>query len=424
VTFLHRMAIGIDIVVIGLFLWEPLRARDQQRDRQARECGQSRIVATRGLVAAACVMFLAFSVVASIPGDEPGSGPWFDWRNLDLREGILVPELKPDVANALIDGDVAAREAQLASVSRQTFLQGRDLRFANLFHAVLPRADLRARQLPGGPLETSNLMGANLRYALMQQVLLDDADLRDAALVGAQLQGTQFARALMAGCDLAGAQLQDAKLHRANLEGANLSGTQLQGADLSEAVLKGAKLAGANLQGAMLRNVQLKDADLSNADLRGAVLFDAAFDDARLHGAKLKWAVLEGASFTGAQVSDTDVDVTRANSPIQPVAADEDVAKNLVDLACSDAYVARGIAMRALSSNDPYREPLVRALGSAMTGPSPCHPLEILPAGPKTALVQAFAEAGKANAKADRVATNTVPSLSRTRNTLTAKREE
>jgi len=410
VTWLHRFALWGDVGLIGLFLWTPLRMRDHQRDQQAHVDGRSRIVATRGLVAAACATFVAFSFVASIPGDEPGTGPWFARRNLDLREEVLTPNLSAALVNALTDGDVKRRDEELNKVSRQTFLEGRDLRHANLFHAVLPRFDLRAHTTGDSRLETK-LTGAHLEYALMQEVLLDDADLARASLMGAQLQGSRLERANLAASDLSGAQLQDAKLSRARLDGARLAEAQFQGADLSGAVLKGASLQGADLQGAILRNADLNDADLTGADLRGADLSHARFDDAQLRSAKLKWALLDGATFSNAGLVDVD---GAPDVVVKPVAADDeaaarDLVANLVTLACGDPYVARGVAARGLSSSDPHRRLLVAQLARSIEQHDECRGMALLPETTKTALSDANDDGKTAPQTGQQLVTSAAP---------------
>ena len=85
--------------------------------------------------------------------------------------------------------------------------------------------------------------------------------------------GTDGARANLAGANLAGANLA-----RANLEGANLAGANLYGANLYSANLARANLAGANLY----------SANSARANLAGANLYSAKLEGANLYGAKLE----------------------------------------------------------------------------------------------------------------------------------------
>lgn len=69
-------------------------------------------------------------------------------------------------------------------------------------------------------------------------------------------------RANLRGRDLSGADLSESNLEFADLEDANLNQTNLQGA-----ILFGANLAGANLTSADLRGTNLRDANLLGATL-------------------------------------------------------------------------------------------------------------------------------------------------------------
>jgi uncharacterized protein YjbI with pentapeptide repeats len=340
------------------------------------------------MVLVVCVGVLVFSVVASIPDEKDAEGLWFDMRNLNLRERVLTKDaLSPEAINGLSDGDVQRREEELAKVSRLSFLQGRDLRFANFFNAVLPRLDLRSRR-DGDELIETRLEGADLRFAQMQQVLLDDANLQGALLRGAQLQGGSLPRAALQGVDLTQAQLQEANLVGAQLNGAVLRDAQLQGANLSTAVLHGTNLAGAHLQGANLRNAQLQGADLSAAALQGADLSDAQLDGATLRGAHLQGALLQGATIGTADLTDAHLEMTglsrtgAARGAVDPAT----LVPYLRKLACADAYTARGLSAQALSSSDPGRRALSRALLAGIDADAECRGLQLLPEATRAAL--------------------------------------
>jgi uncharacterized protein YjbI with pentapeptide repeats len=412
VTLSHRLAVLIDAALILGLLWQPLSARNEgMPGHDPVRTRRHRFLPARTMALVICAVVVAICFAASIPGEQRGKSVWFNMRNLNLRERILTSTPMPaEAINALADGDVRQREEQLQKVSRQNFLQGRDLRYANFYNAVLPRLDLRSERSgePNVDRRETHLEGAIFDWAQMQQVLLDDANLRGASLRGAQLQGGILASTELDGADLSQARLQDAKLPHVLLNGATLKDAQLQGADLTEAVLESADLSGANLQGALLRGAHLKRANLSDADLEGADL-----SGAQLGGATLRRANLRGALF-GDQAFDLAVDVEGANFELtaldparlarcpDPKACEESgnasdaeqLVTYLLKLACDDAYVARGLGTRALSSNDPEKSRLRAALLQHHGSGTECAGIALLPSSLLHALM--MAEEGEA----------------------------
>jgi uncharacterized protein YjbI with pentapeptide repeats len=162
-----------------------------------------------------------------------------------------------------------------------------DLRDAFLSHTYLNGADLRGAELHGADLNGADFHGTNLSYADLHGADLRQGHLRGANLSQAHLQGADFSYAALQGADLSSAGLQ----------GADLSTTHLQGADLRHANLQGADLGGAGLQG-----VDLRDADLQGGNLRGTDLQGAALTQAHLEGADLSHAGLQGADLTYAHL--------------------------------------------------------------------------------------------------------------------------
>jgi len=79
---------------------------------------------------------------------------------------------------------------------------------------------------------------------------LEGANLRGANLRGAYLRGANLRGANLMGAYLRGANLRGAYLEGAYLRGANLRGAYLEGANLRDAYLMGAYLEGAYLEGA------------------------------------------------------------------------------------------------------------------------------------------------------------------------------
>lgn len=385
VTWSQRLAVIADVVMILAFLWRPLAAREAARRGRPDPGARARLrklISLQVLVGTVCAVVLVLSIVAVIPGDQPGAGYWFSMRNLNLRGRVLTKEpLTPQAINALADGDVQRREQELAGVSRLNSLQGRDLRHANFFNAVLPRLDLRSEQ--------TQLQGADLQWAQMQEVLLDDANLQDTKLRGAQLQGASLVRAKLHDADLSYAQLQDAKLGGATLQGATLRNAQLQGADLSAARAGAIDLTDAQLQGANLRGAQLQGANLSGASLQGADLSGAHLDGAQGRGANLKGALLTGTVLDGAKLTDANLELTGLDRSFGKTAGDASpaqLADYLGDLACGDAYVARGLAAQALSSGDAARRALTSVLLKRAESSADCRGVELLPANARAAL--------------------------------------
>ena len=132
----------------------------------------------------------------------------------------------------------------------EAYLEGANLRGADLEGAYLRGANLRDADLAGANLRGANLEGANLRGADLAGAYLRGANLRDADLAGANLRGANLRDAYLRGANLRGADLADANLRGANLRGADLVGANLRGANLRGADLVGANLRGANLRGA------------------------------------------------------------------------------------------------------------------------------------------------------------------------------
>ncbi len=407
VTRLHQLAGVVDVLLV-LALWPRLSVSDDRLIGQAAtwRAGMRTLVPLP--TATVCGVCLVFSLaIATIPGelsrpsgdtaDPPETGfwsqiqsEWFSARNLNLRESVLTEnKLAADIINDLDQGNVAQRENALRNVSSLNFLQGRDLRYANLYHAILPKLDLRSPR-SGNELSTrTQLRAADLSWAQMQQVLLDDADLRDAKLDGAQLQGASLSSAELQNAAISDARMQDANLEHANLQHAQMLRTQLQGAHLASAHLQEANLSGAHLQAANLQNADLEGTDLSDADLEGADLTGAHLERAILRGARLKGASWRGSFVWGADFGDADLDLPESLPTMQPKAFEgaklgccskeqgavfkcaaleaepyvEALGEFLLKLACADAYVARGLAARALYDTvDPDRRHLAEVL--------------------------------------------------------------
>ncbi|MEQ1638399.1 MAG: pentapeptide repeat-containing protein [Methylococcales bacterium] len=370
-----------------------------------------------------------------------GSCAWFNFdlfpRNLNLRETLLVPK---DVPLSLViratDPDKLVRDAAFKEFAGLN-LQKRDLRFANLFGAVLPKADLRHVELQGAVLKRAKLQGAILldyfndpknTNTELQGVLLSGAELpiaklfrgsmQGADMSGANLQGVELSWAKLQGADLRGADLQGASLRGAELQGADLRWAKLQGADLSEANFQGANLNAVNfqgsnlrkakLQGAELQETQLQGSDLSQANLEGLFITKSSFSawnaqqQERLE--TILKPILDSDSFNAFQTrlntydnalpSAKPADLTKCYSDNPRIAdciyhtqpqMDEYRIKilypKLIELACTDAAIAKGIARRGYNKSTP-NDPnfgLASALLNALLTQNDCTGLTALP---------------------------------------------
>lgn len=361
-----------------------------------------------------------------------GPCSWFNLgffsRNLDLREARLVPkDVSLSLLTRAIDPDRRVRDAAFKEFDGLN-LQNRDLRFANLFGAVLPKADLRHVQLQGAVLlkaklqgvigwDKTQLQGAILGGTQLQSAGLIEADLQGADLRGANLQGAALGWAKLQGADLRGADLQGADLNGAKLQGADLRGAKLQGANLREtnfqganlvfAKLQGSDLALAQLQAAELREAELLGVDWSQANLDGIFIAESSMPDWNEHQQRklestLK-PILDGEKFSAFQTRMSSAGtvwpqgkpISRADcysdnpalleceyrAPLQRGIYRTDVLHpKLIELACSDAAIAAGIARRGLSksaNNDPDFG-LAAALLKALDTPNPCAGLTAL----------------------------------------------
>jgi uncharacterized protein YjbI with pentapeptide repeats len=232
----------------------------------------------------------------------------FSPRNLNLKEARLVPyEVSLSLLTRAIDQDKPLRNAAFKEFDGLK-LQKRDLRFADLSEAVMPKADLRHVRLQGAHLDSVQLQGTDLKNAELQAVDLGWANLQGADLREANLLGANMDKANLQGAVLSGANLFGANLDKANLQGAVLSGqNMLQGADLGKVNQQGAVLDGANLSGASLSGANLQSADLTLTNLQGADLYEAKLQGAVMSMVNLQGAYLDKANLQGAVLSGADL---------------------------------------------------------------------------------------------------------------------
>lgn len=404
-TWLHRAAVLLDVSLVLFILLPRVWPRMRRTSAIAGLRGVfRRAISVPILIVAACAVTVFVSLfVATIP-DEPEGGPGLFARNMQLRERVLTAnELGPQDINALRDRQQPEELRDvLAKVMPYQALQGRDLRFADLENAVLPRIDLRAvrtAETPVDPahqadcqarracedppecevrgLERTQLAGANFAWASMQGAMLDQAILTGANLTAARIQNGSLQEAVANRAVFA-----SAKLDQANLNGARLCGAELGGAELRSASLNGAFLQGAGLARATLSKAFLVDADLRGADLTGADLSDANLTRAQLQGAVLHGAATGGAVLEGASLDLTDL--TAGGGKPSP-SARAAVNAYLAELACSGASAAHGIVRQALYSDHRDGPGLARALLDAQTQPN-CDAIASLPAAARQEL--------------------------------------
>ena len=188
------------------------------------------------------------------------------------------------------------------------FLEGINLRGADLRGAELYGVNLNHAYLSGATLNGINLSGAKLNQSFLGSVQLCRANLSQTELNGAFLGNADLSGAFLGNASLKNAVLTGVNLRTALLVNADLTGTYFGDADLSDANLRNANLENANLSCVNLQDVNLRGANLTNAklmsaDLKGANLKYADLTSADLRGANLKEANLKGADLTDAIVT-------------------------------------------------------------------------------------------------------------------------
>jgi len=119
------------------------------------------------------------------------------------------------------------------------FLQGLDLRDANLLRANFTAADLRSSELSHCIFELADLDSANLRGASLDHAAFTQANLRNADLTGASLVGVDFGGAILDDADLRSTDLRDLQWqHLKSINRANIAGVRNVPAGFVEWALK------------------------------------------------------------------------------------------------------------------------------------------------------------------------------------------
>ncbi len=340
ITWLHRIAILIDVLLLWIF-WPAIRTGDWTPVRKPRLMG----TAVYGLMFFVCL-------IATFPGEFADGGPnardWAkhtDSRGWWIKDKIFGGVIPSEQNSAKLQNGLPgfARTLHLAdafdlldldkiekSVSRHnrrnsnTLLSGAErvasFRNRSLRGAVFTRSDLRlldleATKLQGAILSLTNLSGSSLNSAVLtgtyliatdlSEASLEAADLQEAKLASANLSKASMSRVNLRNSVLDNATLADAKLHEANLQGASFWEANLQRADLHFANLRDAFLNTANLQEASLKQAFLRDAQIKGSFLKGAKLDEAILKQAILDGSYFDAASLIGANLQGASLFGT-----------------------------------------------------------------------------------------------------------------------
>jgi uncharacterized protein YjbI with pentapeptide repeats len=331
ITWMHRVALAIDLIIVWALWPAVLAGRDQIRwPRLARAKAAS--------FASLCALGFSWLVV-TFPGErqygllqflkvplfyEKENGTkmaWASLRDLIFSGSVdLVNQRRTSIfSNTLVLPRFNIYEAlkvddpkKVAWHEHLIDLHGRNLKGAVLANANLSKADLSEARLQEALLIGAQLPGALLNEAKLQNARLDNAQLQGTVLHDAQLQGALLPNVQLQGASLDGAHLARAVLSAAQLQGASLFGVDLQEASLDSAQLQGAELGPINLGG-----------DVVAGDSSGALTFrggtptnlqNASLKRANLEGASLVGANLEGASFALAFVWMADIgDATTKN---------------------------------------------------------------------------------------------------------------
>jgi len=119
------------------------------------------------------------------------------------------------------------------------FLQGLNLKNANLLRSDFSSADLRNSNLAGVDFTLANLNSANLRGAVLNGAQCSQTDLRNADLEGSSLVGADLTGAGLDEADLRGADLQNTQWqHVKSMKGTNIAGIRNAPAGFAEWALK------------------------------------------------------------------------------------------------------------------------------------------------------------------------------------------
>ncbi|ADW17177.1 pentapeptide repeat protein [Desulfobulbus propionicus DSM 2032] len=163
---------------------------------------------------------------------------------------------------------------------------------------------LHIQGIPHGSTTLSRYLTERRRLNLTEQVLLAKPASPEALQhvhSGAGEKALQQTEPL----NLNGRKLRHANLHKAILIGASLREADIQWAYLKGAHLQGARFYNASLHNAVFDTTDLQNVSLENTDLQSAYLGDSRLDFADIHDARLQGADLRGAHLLGANLAST-----------------------------------------------------------------------------------------------------------------------
>ena len=169
-------------------------------------------------------------------------------------------------------------------------LRGRDLRGAVLINSDLRDADFTGANLNDARLDNAILVRAKFGCAASSQ----DSNAADLSWPSDQctwLQRASFFQARLQRADFTNARMQGSVLINANLQGAALRGTQLEYADL----------AGAQLQGSQIMGADFRYSNLGNANFMGSYIYSTVLNDAFVQGAVFDLAYVDGIQIERSQ---------------------------------------------------------------------------------------------------------------------------
>jgi hypothetical protein len=119
------------------------------------------------------------------------------------------------------------------------FLQGLNLKNANLLRSDFSSADLRNSNLAGVDFTLASLNSANLRGAVLDHARCIETDLRNTDLEGSSLVGADLSGSSLEDADLRGADVRDNKWqHVKSVKGTNVAGVKNAPAGFVEWALK------------------------------------------------------------------------------------------------------------------------------------------------------------------------------------------
>ena len=229
ITWLQRIAVGFDLVLLWLF-WPSIALREgygastiQVRTLKARRF--RRVATTCIMLTLTLVSPVLLLWIATFPGEGLQKYLFeFPGRTLLFDGGLNVKTLEPESpfsSRLVLPKFDAIGEARLDSQEKieratQTIaVFGRDLQGVNLSLADLRKANFIFSDLTGANLGSARLSNVRLDHADLTNAKLDYADLTNAILNGANLTGANLTNARLIGTDLTDASVTQSQLDKA-----------------------------------------------------------------------------------------------------------------------------------------------------------------------------------------------------------------